>query len=365
MHEGLILPDYSGACVSNVTPALLQHVEVGRGWMPDEVLDAKQVVMFVIDGLGFDQLIERSEIAPIMSSLTVRSITTVAPTTTATALTSITTGSTPGEHGVVGYKIWVGGEVLNTLRWSSGQGDARERLDPTDVQPLTPFYGSSPVVVSQSQFVDSGFTVAHLRESNYSPYWLASSIPVDIRTALSRGERFVYAYYDGVDKVAHITGLGDRYEAELRSVDRLVGDILTVLPSGTALVVISDHGQVQVGNSIIEISPEVVELTSQITGEARFVWLHATGSQHDYLLSAATEAHGDVAWVVSVEQVIDEGWFGPAVSSAARARLGDVAMVVRDSVALIESTKPGPLLQSRHGSLTREEMLVPLITSIA
>ena len=49
-------------------------------------------------------------------------ITTVAPSTTATALTSITTGLTPGEHGLVGYRIDVGGEVLNVLRWATSGG---------------------------------------------------------------------------------------------------------------------------------------------------------------------------------------------------------------------------------------------------
>ena len=51
-----LLPDYGGACVSNLIPALLQHAEIGRGWIPDDVLEARQVVLFVVDGLGWDQL---------------------------------------------------------------------------------------------------------------------------------------------------------------------------------------------------------------------------------------------------------------------------------------------------------------------
>ena len=82
-----LIPDYGGACVSNLVPALLQHAEIGRGWVPDEVLDAHQVVLFVIDGLGWDQLQERADLAPTLAAMTTRSITTVAPTTTATALT--------------------------------------------------------------------------------------------------------------------------------------------------------------------------------------------------------------------------------------------------------------------------------------
>ncbi len=84
------------------------------------VADADQVVLFVLDGLGWEQLQARRSLAPMLSGMMGGPILTVAPSTTATALTSITTGLTPGEHGVVGYRVAVDGEVLNVLRWSVG-----------------------------------------------------------------------------------------------------------------------------------------------------------------------------------------------------------------------------------------------------
>jgi hypothetical protein len=364
MQTRPVVPDYGGACVSNLVPALLAHRDAGRGWIPDEVLDARQVVVFVIDGLGARQLAERAAVAPTLTSLTVRSIDSVAPTTTATALTSITTGTTPGEHGVIGYKIRVGGEILNTLRWSSEQGDARARIDPSELQPIGPFAGARPPVISQAQFADSGFTAAHLRDGVYRPYWLASSIPVDVRRALDEGSPFVYAYYDGIDKVAHICGFGPHYDAELAFVDRLVADIAAALPPGGALVVTADHGQVQVGDAIVALGPQTCALTSAVSGEARFVWLHASSGRTDALAEAAAAEHGDVAWVVSAEQVLDEGWFGRMVTNDAAGRLGDVALVAREAVALVHPGRPGPKLQTRHGSLTPDEIEVPLAVAL-
>ena len=96
MQTRPVVPDYGGACVSNLLPALLAHRDAWRGWLPDEVCDARQVVVFVVDGLGARQLAARAAVAPTLAALTVRSIDSVAPTTTATALTSITTGTTPG-----------------------------------------------------------------------------------------------------------------------------------------------------------------------------------------------------------------------------------------------------------------------------
>ncbi|MGI9623307.1 MAG: alkaline phosphatase family protein [Acidimicrobiales bacterium] len=358
-----IVPDYSGACVANIVPALLQHREVGLGWIPDDVLGAEQVVVLVIDGLGHSQLFARAHLAPCLSQMTGKAITTVAPTTTATALTSIATGASPGEHGVVGYKMWVAGEVLNALRWSSALGDARERIEPEELQPIEPFVGRSPAVISQAQFAETGFTRAHLRGTDYRPYWLASSIPVEIRAALDEGCPFVYAYYDGIDKVAHISGLGVHYEAELAFVDRLVAAIIDSLPANAALVVTAYHGQVQVGDRILPISAEALALSSHISGEARFVWLHASGGRAEDLLECSRDAHSDVAWVVGVEQVLDERWFGATVTPPARARFGDVAIVAREPVALVDPESPGPALEGRHGSLTEAEMIVPLLTA--
>ena len=50
------------------------------------------------------------------------------------------------------------------------------------------------------------------------------------------------------------------------------------------------------------------------------------------------------------------------MSDAARARLGDVALVAREPVAFHDADDSGPYqLVGRHGSLTAAEMLVPLL----
>jgi hypothetical protein len=358
-----VIPDYGGACITNVVPALLSHREIGQGWMPDNVLDAERVVLLVLDGLGALQLAERSHLAPTMSALDATRLHTVAPTTTASALTSISTGLAPGEHGIVGYKVWVGGEVINMLRWSSPQGDATQRVAPTDVQPTEPFFGLGPPTVSPREFSRTSFTEAHMRGSDYRGYGLASSIPIEIRNALADGATFVHAYYDGIDKVAHLTGLGEHYGAELAHVDRLVQGVLDVLPPGVALCVTADHGQVQVGEAIEVIDPAVMAGTAVVSGEARFVWLHASGGRANELLEAATEAHAHHAWVRSVDQIVDERWLG-TMTSQARARLGDVALVARDPIAIVDPDSRGPVLQSRHGSMTEAEMYVPLLTAV-
>lgn len=357
----LVIPDYGGACTAGIVPALLNEPDELPAWMPDELAGARQVVVLVVDGLGWNQMHANRRAARHLLELRGRSVTTVAPTTTATALTSITTGVPPGEHGVVGYRIAVGGEILNVLRWATPRGDARNRVPPHEFAPIEPFEAQRPPVVSRAEFDASGFTGAHLRGARYVGYRMASTLAVEVIRLLDRGEPFVYAYHDGLDKVGHEYGVGEHYEAELSAVDLLVARLVERLPADAALVVTADHGMIEVP-TMLRIAPELMAATSMMSGEARFRWLHAEDGAADDLLATARALYGDCAWVMSGDELVEEGWFGPRVTDAARSRLGDVALVPFEPVGFDDPADTGPyILVGRHGSMTADEVLVPFL----
>jgi len=326
------VPDYQGACVSNIVPALLEHRMLGEGWIPERVLDAEQVVLLVIDGLGWNQLVDRQQLCPVLSACEGQPITTVAPTTTSAALSSITTGAPPGDHGLVGYRIRIGGETLNALRWSTENGDARERIVPTDLQVLAPFGRRNPVVITKGEFARSGFTMAHLSGTQFRGYGTMATFVHEIETAVAQGERFVYAYYDGLDRVGHERGHDAAFDAEYAFVDRLIGDVRAALPNEVAIAVTADHGQVHTGDNIKPIDASVMRHVRAVSGEVRFAWLHANPGVEAQLLDAAGTAHADDAWVLSVDQVIEQQLLGARVTSEARSRrIRSVARRIRSA----------------------------------
>ncbi|MBV9039716.1 MAG: alkaline phosphatase family protein, partial [Acidimicrobiia bacterium] len=95
--------------MDGIVRALLERRSGTPSWLPAPAAEARQVVLLTLDGLGFEQLSARPHLAPTLCSMTGGPITTVAPSTTATALTSLTTGEPPARHGVVGYRVRVGG----------------------------------------------------------------------------------------------------------------------------------------------------------------------------------------------------------------------------------------------------------------
>jgi hypothetical protein len=349
---------YDGPGLASLVPALLGTRDAT--WLPGPVVGARTVVLLVVDGLGWDQIVVRGAALSALSACDGAAITSVAPSTTAAALTSITTGVAPSQHGLIGYRVRVDGTVLNALSW---RNEDRTPPDPRSVQRIAPFRGREVPVVTKHEFRNTGFTEAHLRGARLAGWHTVSSLVEQVGRLVAAGESFVYAYYPGVDEVAHAHGLEDGFfDAEVAFVDRLVGDLISMLPEHATLLVTADHGQVHLEpESWLDLGA-IGSLVDAGSGDGRFRFLHARRGAADELVAGAREIHGAHAWVRSREELLDDGWLGPEPPLVVRRRLGDVVLAAREPVAFVDPALPGEAkLRSAHGSLTEAEMLVPLL----
>src|SRR5262249_37760699 len=151
--------------------------------------------------------------------------------------------------------------------------------------------------VTRSEFRNTGFTQAHLRGGRFVGWQTTATLVQQCRRLVTEGEPFVYAYYPGVDTVAHEFGLHDGYYAgELAFVDELVRDLLDALPADAALLVTSDHGQVHLEDDdwldVKELSPYI----ETMAGDGRFRSLYAPRGGGRELADAARDLVGDKAW---------------------------------------------------------------------
>jgi hypothetical protein len=350
---------YGGACVASIVPALLRGE--APSWMPSAVHDARMVVLLVLDGLGWESLRAHAARMPNLAGMAGGPLTTVVPSTTAAALTSITTGLPPSVHGVVGFRVAYEGDVLNVLTYQLAH--SKRAPDPFLVQRHAPFLGRDVVVVSAGAFRDSGFTRLHMRDTRFMGYRTESTLVEHLRRVSRGDERFVYAYYAGIDEVAHGYGLRDAYyPAELVAADRLVGDVLGALPDDAALVVTADHGQMHVDEDAWRELGPVAEHVAFCSGDARFRYLHAARGRQRALSEAARDTFGKDAWVLTRDELLDGGWLGPDPSPSTRRRVGDVVLAAHAGVAFVDPAMPREAhLKSAHGSLTAAEMLVPCV----
>ena len=356
-----VLPDLDGACVTGIVPTILGGQD--SPWLPAAAREARAVVLLVLDGLGWNSLRQHAASAPTLASMEGGAITTVVPATTSTALTSICTGLAPAQHGVLGYRMVVNDRVLNVLRWS--MPDTKRVPDPFDVQRHTAFLGREIPAVTKSEFRNTGFTQAHLRGAKFIGWSTVGVLVEHVARLVASGERFVYAYYPGIDTVAHEFGLENGfYEREIAFADRLVGDLLAVLPPDAALLVTADHGQVHTEADDWVGLDGLSDLVTRMAGDGRFRHLHAVKGATAELAETATDLLGTRAWVRTRAQVLDELWLGRGATGSVPGRLGDVVLAARDASAFIDPALPVEVrLRSGHGSLTADEMYVPLVAA--
>ncbi|HSK95615.1 MAG TPA: alkaline phosphatase family protein, partial [Euzebyales bacterium] len=358
--DDIVLADYGGAWIGAVLPDLL----AGRtpAGLPGWVRDATPLVLLLIDGLGWRLYQRFGALMPALADFTGEVITSVVPSTTAAALPSLTTGRTPGEHGVLGDRMRVGGVVLNVLQWSVPDGPPPV---PASVQPHVPFAGRPVPVVTNAKFAGSGFSEAHLRGAPFHGYADAGELVGRVGEAIRAGAPVVYAYFPDADRMAHEHGFDhDAFAAALTAADAVVAGIRRHVPGGGALVVTADHGHVMVDPARrVDLTP-LAPLIGAMSGSARLRYLHARPGAARELLAAARELAGQHAWVLDRGELVASGWLGPSTSPMIAGRVGDVVLAARDAVTLVDPAE-GRLneLVTVHGSITADEMLVPLLVA--
>lgn len=147
--------------------------------------------------------------------------------------------------------------------------------------------------------------------------------------------------------------------------DELARRLRVALPDDVRLVVTGDHGMVDVPRDrwvIAEEEPGLLDGVTLIAGEGRFRQLY-TGDP-DAVAERWADRLGDDAWVVTRDDALRAGWFGPTLARGVAQRIGDVLVVMASDGAVMTTTQPREFgLVGMHGALTDVEMRVPLVVA--
>jgi hypothetical protein len=336
------------------------------------VPSAPRACVLLVDGLGDALLRERAGHAPYLRAMLdeVDTLTAGFPTTTATSMGSIGTGRPPGTHGLVGYEVLVPelDQLLNELSWETP-------VDPRLWQPGTTLFqlaaadGVDVVRIGPGYFDGSGLTEAALRGGRFvAAKTLDDRVDAALAALRSAPRALVYVYWGDVDKIGHIKGAGSwEWGEELAKVDDAVRRLVAGLPSDAALHVTADHGMLDVpfGQRVdVAAEPELARGVRHLGGEARCPQVYCEPGEQEGVLQRWHQRLSGLADVVTGDEAVAAGWFGP-VADHVRPRIGDVVAPCYPGVAVVDTATQRPellRLVGLHGSLTPEESLVPLLS---
>lgn len=339
--------------------------------------EPRAVVVVLVDGMGLNLLVDRAGHAPYLRSLLAAGhdgvpaeLTAGFPTTTASSLATLGTGSAPGRHGVMGYDVLdtASDRVVNQLTWPAD-------LDPVAWQPYPTVFeraveaGVDVVHIGPRAFAASGLTQAALRGGRYVA---AASLQARTSAALSEASRsrrlLAYLYWEGLDRTGHDQGCGSlAWTAQLEDADAALAGLAAGLPADTLLVITADHGMTDIAMSArIDLAhrPDLRSDVRLSAGEPRAVYLWPRPGRREHVIERWRTELGDDFDVVTRDEVVAAGWFGPAPRPEYLARAGEVIALARGRRMVVDSARQrrdAKVLIGWHGALTPDEAIVPLL----
>jgi hypothetical protein len=368
-------PAYGGGSLADLLPSVSALLGVPGAadllGLRQRLDGIRRVAVLLVDGLGTYQIPVLRPHAPILADLAGPTLTSGFPSTTPVSLVTLGTGTPPGPHGVLGFTVRrPDGRVLTHIYWADDP-------DPLEWQPVPTWFaraaaaGVAVTTITRPEFEGSGLTVSANRGGVFIGVSDPDALAAEMLRALAAGDSpaLIYGYHPDLDHAGHVAGVDSpAWQNAARGVDRLLDRLVTGLPPGTALLVTADHGQLNIPYDQrfdLGVDPVLKAGVIGVAGEPRVRYLYTEAGAREDVLAAYRSVLGPSAWVLTRDEAMDGGWFGP-VPEGHRDRIGEIVVVCLERAVVLASGWEPPAVATLigfHGSVTAAEMTIPLLIS--
>ena len=393
-----ILPYYEGLSLVNIPNSichLLGIPEFGSQKISTTILDQingsyDNVVFLLADGVRlnfFHSFLSKSPWNQILDEAIFSPLTSITPSTTAAALTSLWTGSLPSEHGVVGYEVWLReyGVIANMILHSATTylGDVgglqKAGFDPLKFLPiptLGPHFNKNeihPYALQNISIAYSGLSKMLFPGVEVVPYRSNADLFVSLEELFlnkAMERKYVYIYWESVDTLSHRFGPDNirvyrEFENFSLGLIQTIKKIKQISNGKTLFILSSDHGFVHTPKNdrydLTKYSDINRSLVMVPTGENRLPFLTSKSNQSSEVVALIKKHFQDDFIIIPSEEAIEKGLFGKGkLHPNLEDRVGDMVLIPQGNSYLWWWQKENPLL-GRHGGLSQEEMLIPFL----
>ncbi len=402
-----LYPLYKKNCISNIPGAILNLFDIRtERKLPIDLYtkspEINKIVLFVLDGFGYNQFLTHYQktkfLANLVENSNVYPLTSVFPSQTTNALTTLNTGLTPQEHGLFEYYLYFKevDRIISTLSFDPLGTKRRNELIDKGFDPKVLFNGNTiqkklrksgvtTYVHIYSGYAYSNYCRLLFDENNIIPSLKSSDLIVNLRKTLEKesGPAYFFVHLSNLDTISHEYGPQSyEFSAELSVISyllqkELVEKIDRKTAKETMILFTSDHGEVSINPQSTTYLNEFPDFVKNLrkgknmkrifpTGSARDIFVHVEDERLSDTINLLKQKIGTKARILETKEAIKNGLFG----------LGDATKEFLDRVGncLIlpygketiwyEHFKDRRLnLLGHHGGLNEEEMLVPLAIS--
>ncbi len=382
----MIKPDYENASIVNLMASIMHGLgNHSNHHFALSTLDwacfqrARNIVLLVIDGLGYNYLTDNARHSTLHKFLHGR-LTTVFPSTTAAAITTFMTGLAPQQHGLTGWFTYFQelGSILTVLPVKPRADCAAPGELNIDASSL---YGHVPVfdlldvdshIVTPRNIAYSDYSLAHRGKAGVKPYKNLRECFTFTRDIIKSGpnRKYIYTYWPQFDGMAHEKGVGSKDVADhFRDIDKAFGTFLEdIKGTNTLVIATADHGIIDSGADYcieLEHHPELRSmLTMPLSGERRMAYCYVEADRHAAFTHYLANNLAEQITVYPSKQLLKQHYYGlgPAHPQL-HSRIGDYALAMNKNYTIMDTLPNEKHFYhiGTHGGLSEDEMLVPLI----
>ena len=338
---------------------------------PLRLAHKKSYLVILVDGLGVSNIKSAGGHASFLNQRlqSSKSLFSGFPATTTSSLTSLATGVTNGKHAVLGHRVY----DRSLRRNINFLNDLGADLDPRkyqDIETISEIALRTEVMVSTigpAEYDRSGFTMATMPNANYIKAASFQDRFASAKSALMTQNSLTYLYIPELDQLAH--RYGSKSSKWLEAVEELDSELAKLsksLPNSSGVVLTADHGIIDVDTQrhVYLDEYECFDDLEQIGGDPRVGFLYfAEDTNLETKIGQIKDAIGNVADVVTIEDLVNSGWLDNLSDQAKRVAPDLVLIPKSDRVIYHRGfAKARSLLMiGQHGGMTQAEWEVPLI----
>lgn len=363
----IVFPDYQNS-ILNITTSILKHYDVPTKYSSNTMLDEylkkgfRNVVYILIDALGSQVLERHKDVASNLYRDFVYPITSVFPPTTVAATTTVLTGIPPVSSGWLGWCQYVK-EVDKTVIFFTNKDYYSEDTIFSEnlAQKVAPVKQIYEQIQMYSPDVSTHEIFPAFAQKEHDSF--LKQCHTILQLTNEPGKHFIYTYWDKLDTQMHETGPGSvEVHRALRQVDKAYGDLVSQLSNDTVVIVIADHGQVDVCPIELRKYVRLWELFEHEPSiESRAATFFIKEGKHEQFKDLFNHYFKEYFLLFTKKQVQELNLFGVGDEHPRfDGFLGDFMAIAIDHFYFRLSDNK-MMMRGQHAGLLVDEMMVPLI----
>jgi len=404
-----VYPQYDGLSLINISHTILSHfgAEPFRPTLPNgfykDLKDTSNVVLFLIDGLGWNLFEKASKtnnfFKTIIKNRKIHQITSVFPPSTPAALTSLNTGLTPKEHGIIEWFLYFKNldSIIRTIPYEKVNTIDDKEKNPLPDNPKILFNGKTifeylaekgirSYCFLPEEYKDTVYTRAVMREGIIVPYSNLKQLMQKLKNKLKNVENsYFYIYIPSVDSLSHDYGPAsiNVQKEVIKLANTLKTDFLEKLDDSTAkktgIILVADHGQFPINPLNTIYIDKYQEIISNLNKTNIGKTIFPTGNPRNVFLSVKKEKIKETvvflkallknkAEVILMNQKVINKLYGTGVSHKDFLnRIGNILILPNGKNMVWLEYLPSEKITflGHHGGLGKDAMVIPLVISKA